>query len=575
MRGVPPCLAWGLLACFQATIPLWGQQIQKTGSVQLPSSTVGIFTYSFLVVNWRTRTAYVSYSNGSGNGIQVVSIDNLAVTKTIPLALAPSGMCISTSAGMIATTYAPLSGTGYFTGSVILIDPVSGPRSPVDSGTAFGAQGCSFSQDGGTLYVSSNLSGGQSTYPKLAAIDVVSGQVKETWATGANSVPVVQVVPNGLYLLTENLGAGTGDVSDFNGTAFNPLGLGFMPQAIGLAPNGRAYISGLSSNLPKAVVFDTATNTKVADMGTLAPSFYSWPSQDGWFGYAAWSTGFAGINFATQTQALQPTSDQSNLTNYGIASNRETDGSDTVVLVRPGSLDVFKATQPASPYAVTNGASFGTGPNGVGQLSTVFGRFPGVPTCSAPALPLTTTLCGVSVQMFGTYASLLYVSDSQINFQFPSNLPVGGNSKIFLNIQYTGNTSTGIQVIPAAASPAAFMCSATDACVFDGPSLVTTGSPAHPGDVLTIYATGLGATSPSVPDGYPAPSTEPLARATVTPTVTIGGVNAQVQFAGRCPTFVGLDQINVVVPQGITAGSVPLVIASGTASGTVNIAVAK
>jgi len=44
----------------------------------------------------------------------------------------------------------------------------------------------------------------------------------------------------------------------------------------------------------------------------------------------------------------------------------------------------------------------------------------------------------------------------------------------------------------------------------------------------------------------------------------VGGKPAVVQFAGLTPGFIGLYQVNVQIPEGVTAGSaVPLVVTSG------------
>jgi len=68
--------------------------------------------------------------------------------------------------------------------------------------------------------------------------------------------------------------------------------------------------------------------------------------------------------------------------------------------------------------------------------------------------------------------------------------------------------------------------------------------------VLVIYTVGLGPVTPTLKSGDPAPPTllEPI---TGNAAVTIGGVKAQVQFAGLTPEFSGLYQVSVMVPSGI------------------------
>jgi adhesin/invasin len=98
--------------------------------------------------------------------------------------------------------------------------------------------------------------------------------------------------------------------------------------------------------------------------------------------------------------------------------------------------------------------------------------------------------------------------------------------------------------------------------------------PAARGGVVSIYATGLGATEPPVASGQLSPG-GPLAIVTATPTVQIGGQNAAVSFAGLAPGFVGVYQVNAEVPGGISPGdAVPVVmIQGGVESNTATIAV--
>ena len=87
------------------------------------------------------------------------------------------------------------------------------------------------------------------------------------------------------------------------------------------------------------------------------------------------------------------------------------------------------------------------------------------------------------------------------------------------------------------------------------------------------YLTGAGAVTPTVADGAAASSSS-LSKVTSTVTATIGSQAAQVPFAGLAPGFVGLWQVNVVVPAGLTQGDYPLVVSvGGQSSNAANVSV--
>jgi uncharacterized protein (TIGR03437 family) len=91
------------------------------------------------------------------------------------------------------------------------------------------------------------------------------------------------------------------------------------------------------------------------------------------------------------------------------------------------------------------------------------------------------------------------------------------------------------------------------------------------GETVTIYATGLGQASSAVPTGeVPSGTVTTL----TTPTVTIDGIPAQVQFSGLAGCCVGVNLINVLVPSGIRTGTtVPIIVSiGGQQSNTVNMA---
>jgi uncharacterized protein (TIGR03437 family) len=105
-------------------------------------------------------------------------------------------------------------------------------------------------------------------------------------------------------------------------------------------------------------------------------------------------------------------------------------------------------------------------------------------------------------------------------------------------------------------------------------ALNTASNPASAGDALLIFCTGLGAVTPPVTAGAAASSTK-LSNTDNPVTVTVGGKDAQVLFAGLAPGYVGLYQVNVIVPSGIAAAAdVPVVLTeAGATSAPVTVAV--
>ncbi len=227
---------------------------------------------------------------------------------------------------------------------------------------------------------------------------------------------------------------------------------------------------------------------------------------------------------------------------------------------------------PAIPAgSAVEGASFAAIPLAPGTITSLFGTGLAGFTASALGVPLPYTLpstSGASVTVIGSKAPLsaplFFVSPGQINFQLPFevtdptvNLVVntGGvtSAPLLLNI---ASTSPGIFIVNQSTSQGAILHSATYA-------LVSAANPAKVGEVVLIYCTGLGAVNPTLASGTATPSNGTLYNAATVPTVSIGGSNAVVSFAGLAPGFVGLYQVNAVVPS-ITAGaSVPVILTAG------------
>ena len=84
-------------------------------------------------------------------------------------------------------------------------------------------------------------------------------------------------------------------------------------------------------------------------------------------------------------------------------------------------------------------------------------------------------------------------------------------------------------------------------------TLVTGAKPARPGEVLTLFASGLGPTRPGVDPGQPF-TTDPLQVVNSPVELTINEKLAEVLYAGGYPGAVDRYQVNLRVPEGTTAG---------------------
>ena len=89
-----------------------------------------------------------------------------------------------------------------------------------------------------------------------------------------------------------------------------------------------------------------------------------------------------------------------------------------------------------------------------------------------------------------------------------------------------------------------------------------------------IYCAGLGAVSPNIATGAAA-GASPVSTTTNEVVLTIGSQTAATLFAGLAPGFVGLYQVNAIVPDGVAEGnSVPVTLTvAGQASAPVAMAV--
>jgi uncharacterized protein (TIGR03437 family) len=233
------------------------------------------------------------------------------------------------------------------------------------------------------------------------------------------------------------------------------------------------------------------------------------------------------------------------------------------------------ANGPPTVGGVANAASY-TQAFAPGGILSVFGTDLAPAIGIAQTVPLPTMLAGTIATINGTAAALYYVSPTQLNIQIPYDVSAGSTAT--LRVENNGE-SVFYTFTVAATAPAIFSTNAQGsgqgAILNTSYQLVDASHPATPGSTyIQIYCIGLGAVTNQPAEGAASPS-NPLAKTSAIPQITMGGVSATATFSGLAPGFVGEYQVNALVPAGVSAGSsVPVAISIGGAtSNTVTIAV--
>lgn len=251
--------------------------------------------------------------------------------------------------------------------------------------------------------------------------------------------------------------------------------------------------------------------------------------------------------------------------------------------VRVGAL-TYTITQlapgPPAPVlqTVTSAANYNADAVSPGEIVALFGSNMGpasIVTLQLENGTVTNALAGTQVLFDGIPAPLVYTSKGQVSAVVP--YAVAGKPRTSVQVKYLdgASNSTSLEVRPA--HPAIFTLDASGV----GPGAIlnqdltvnTSGNRAGPGSIIAIYCTGGGVTNPASGDGEVIGGA--LRKLTQTTTVTIGGVNAPVQFAGAVPAAIaGLIQINAQVPAGLapTTGA-PVIVKIGDWTSTPNVTV--
>ena len=207
-----------------------------------------------------------------------------------------------------------------------------------------------------------------------------------------------------------------------------------------------------------------------------------------------------------------------------------------------------------------------------GSIAVIFGKNLGPAALQQSSFPLPVQLPAsggtrVTIAAGGSSYSglLLYTSAGQVAFILPSAAPVGVGT---VTVSYNSAVSNGVKVQIVKSSFGFFTKNGQGSGPVVAQNYVTaTSTPtnglataAQEGQVLILYGTGLG---PVPGDESQSPGAVNIP---VDLTINLGGVPLKALYAGRAPSFPGLDQINVQLPASF-ASKTPAAATGGTLAG--------
>jgi uncharacterized protein (TIGR03437 family) len=159
--------------------------------------------------------------------------------------------------------------------------------------------------------------------------------------------------------------------------------------------------------------------------------------------------------------------------------------------------------------------------------------------------PLSRILGTTFVAVEGVRAPLLTTKSGQINFQMPADDPAGIANVV---VSVAGSMSNTLSVDTWTTTPVILTVTRANGTV------AAAGNAPTAGEIVTIYALGLGSVTPDVPIGSAA-SVGASSTTIVTPQLDLGTAPMNVLFSGLTPGYAGLYQINAQMPSPLPAGA--------------------
>ena len=165
-------------------------------------------------------------------------------------------------------------------------------------------------------------------------------------------------------------------------------------------------------------------------------------------------------------------------------------------------------------------------------------------------LPTVLSGTGVRVLVGGFPAYIHYVSPTEVNFLIPSNLVPGPTN---VQLVLDGRAGPSVKITLSEIAPGLFPVDESKSVVAahsDG-QRITEENPARPGEVIILYANGMGPTTPSIVNGH-VPTKPARIKHAPDLRVWIKGEmidQSQIEYAGIAPYLAGLYQITLMLPE--------------------------